>query len=70
MEMPIGEWDTTEVCEWLRDVGLGEHCGMFEENEIMGEHLADLSKDELKELGIKKLGHQKTFASKLSLYTK
>ena len=68
--MPIEEWGISEVCEWLKEIGLGEHCEMFEENEIMGEHLADLSKDELKELGIKKLGHMKTFTSKLSQYTK
>lgn len=55
-----------EVCQWLQDIGLGEHCEQFTENEIVGEHLLDLSKDDLRELGVKKLGHQKTFLSKLS----
>ena len=59
------EWEISEVCEWLEDIGLGEHCEQFAENEIVGEHLADLSKDDLKELGVKKLGHQKTFLSKV-----
>ena len=39
---------------------------MFEDNEIVGEHLADLSKEDLKELGMKKLGHQKTFFAKFN----
>ena len=38
----------------------------FKENEMMGEHLVDITKEDLKELGVKKLGHQKTFLSKLS----
>ena len=56
--------------EWLKDIGLGEHAESFAENEIVGEHLLDLSKDDLKELGVKKLGHQKTFNSKLSQISK
>ena len=50
-----------EVCAWLTAIGLGEHCGQFTENEIVGDHLADMSKEDLRELGVKKLGHQKTF---------
>ena len=64
---PVVEWDVEDVCQWLRDIGLGEHASMFEENEIIGEHLPDFGKDDLKELGVKKLGHQKTFISKLNL---
>ena len=63
----MAEWDIQDVCQWLRDIGLGEHVSMFEENEIVGEHLLDFGKDDLKELGVKKLGHQKTFTSKLNL---
>ena len=55
-----------EVGKWLREIGLAEYSESFEENEIVGEHLLDLSKDELKELGIKKIGHQKKFQAKLS----
>lgn len=55
-----------DVCEWLEAIGLGEHIGSFQENEMMGEHMVDISKDDLKELGVRKLGHQKTFFSKLS----
>ena len=64
----VAEWDIQDVCQWLKDIGLGEHASMFEENEIIGEHLLDFGKDDLRELGVKKLGHQKTFISKLNLF--
>ena len=63
----VVEWDIDDVCLWLKDIGLGEHADMFEENEIIGEHLLDFGKEDLKELGVRKLGHQKTFISKLNL---
>ena len=60
----------SEVCAWLEAIGLSEHVQSFTENEMMGEHLVDISKEDLKELGLKKLGHQKTFLSKLNLIRK
>ena len=65
-DKPVADWDIADVSEWLQEINLGEHASSFEENEIVGEHLIDFSKDDLKELGMKKLGHQKTFMSKLS----
>lgn len=62
----LKEWSVKNVCDWLECIGLGEHVNSFMENEMMGEHLMEISKDDLKELGVKKLGHQKTFLSKLS----
>ena len=61
------EWDTDDVCTWLSDVGLGAHCRVFAENEMMGEHILDLSREELQDLGISKMGHQKTFRQKLEM---
>ena len=37
----------------------------FKDNEIIGEHLMDMTKDDLKELGIRKIGHRKTITSKI-----
>ena len=38
------DWDIQDVCQWLKNIGLGEHVSMFEE------HLLDFGKDDLKEL--------------------
>ena len=38
----------------------------FHSNEICGEHLIDLSRDDLKDLGITKVGHIKTLKQKLN----
>ena len=60
----------TDVCDWLKDIRLGEHVDRFMENEILGEHLFEFSKQDLQELGVRKLGHQKTFTAGLSKLTK
>lgn len=67
---PVIEWEIVDVCQWLKDIGFAEYTESFEENEIVGEHLVDLSREDLKELGVKKIGHQKKFQSKLSTLTK
>ena len=46
---------------WLEGVGLGQYADAFEQNEIEFDHLAILSEDDLKEIGVKALGHRKTF---------
>lgn len=66
---PLGAWSVDDVCKWLESIGLGEHIESFRENEMMGEHLLDITKDDLKELGVRKMGHQKTLLSKLSQFT-
>ncbi len=58
------------MCEWLKDLGLTDHIESFTENEMVGEHLLDITKEDLKELGVKKLGHQKTILSRLSQLSK
>ena len=68
--MPLSDWSTDDVCEWLKDIGLGEHVESFTDNEMMGEHLVDITKEDLKELGVKKLGHQKTILARLGQLTK
>lgn len=54
------DWSTSEVGEWLDHLSLGQYKTTFLENDIEGKHLIDLSKDELKELGISKIGHRMT----------
>ena len=52
----------------MSEVGLEAHIPTFRENEILGEHLRDLTRDDLKDLGISKIGHIKTFTQKLGKY--
>jgi class 3 adenylate cyclase/predicted ATPase len=48
-----------DVEAWLRNLGLDEYAGAFAENDIDAEALADLTADDLKELGVASLGHRK-----------
>ena len=58
-------WSVDDVCNWLSDIGLESYCQIFQDNEIIGEHLLDLSRDDLKDLGVTKIGHIKTLTQKL-----
>lgn len=63
---PYMEWTISDVGLWLENLDLGQYKETFTDNDIEGKHLPDLSKDELKELGIKKLGHRMTLDDAIS----
>ncbi len=48
-----------DVNAWLNGLGMGEHAPSFADNEIDAETLVDLTADDLKELGVVKLGQRK-----------
>ena len=48
----------SDIAKWLEANGLGEHAGLFTENDIDVDLLAELTDDDLKELGLS-LGHRK-----------
>ena len=49
-----------DVRKWLEDMGLGEHAPVFEEEAIEAEEdLVDLTAEDLKDLGVAKLGYRK-----------
>ena len=64
---PVEMWDMDEVSCWLTDIGLGVYADIFRENEIVGEHLAQLTREDIKDLGITKIGHLKTFRQRLEI---
>ena len=64
-DKPLKQWTVDNVCDWLKEIGLEEHADMFRDNEIVGEHLCDMTKEDLRELGIRKIGHRKTMTSKI-----
>jgi class 3 adenylate cyclase/tetratricopeptide (TPR) repeat protein len=47
------------VADWLDGLGLGQYARAFEENAIGADMLAELNADDLRELGVVKLGHRK-----------
>ena len=62
---PVLDWTVEDVCKWLTGLGLASYTDVFAENEIVGSHLPDLSKDDLQELGITRVGHRLTFERSL-----
>ena len=48
-----------DVADWLRGLGLGQYAPAFADNDIGWDLLADLSADDLKELGVASLGHRR-----------
>ncbi|XP_022111184.1 SH3 and multiple ankyrin repeat domains protein 3-like isoform X4 [Acanthaster planci] len=59
---PLVEWTSQDVGLWLTSLNLSEHRRSFEENEIAGEHLSALTKDDLQELGVVRMGHRLTIS--------
>lgn len=51
-------WTGEEVGEWLESIGLGEYKTVFAENCIEGETLVSMTKADIKELGVEKVGHR------------
>ncbi|KAK1163239.1 diacylglycerol kinase eta-like isoform X1 [Acipenser oxyrinchus oxyrinchus] len=57
--LPVKKWGTEEVAAWLDSVGLGEYKDIFVRHDIQGSELVLLERRDLKDLGIKKVGHMK-----------
>lgn len=55
----ISNWSTVEVGIWLESVQLGEYTEVFANNDIRGKELLNLSRRDLKEIGMSKVGHIK-----------
>lgn len=47
------------ISEWLRQLGLDQYTDVFVDNDIDARIIADLTEADLKELGVKSLGHRK-----------
>lgn len=52
-------WSVADVCEWLASKGLDQHIGSFQQNEISGPILLELSLQDLDYMGITVLAHRK-----------
>ena len=50
---------TIDISTWLQDLGFGDYAATFVANAVDETVLPDLSDADLRELGVKKLGHRK-----------
>ena len=46
------------MCSWLRAEGFDQYVASFDDNHIDGRALAQLTKEDLTELGVKSIGHR------------
>lgn len=66
LEKPVLDWGCDDVCNWLESIKMSQYKDTFRENDIQGSHLPELSKAELKELGVKSLGHRMTLENAIA----
>ncbi|RZF33052.1 hypothetical protein LSTR_LSTR007968 [Laodelphax striatellus] len=52
-------WGVAEVAEWLESLQLGEYAEAFGQNDVRGRELLTLTRRDLKDLGVTKVGHVK-----------
>ena len=56
--LPLGSWGVAQVCGWLRSEGFAQYAVAFDANHIDGVSLAQLTKEDLAELGVISIGHR------------
>lgn len=66
LDKPVLDWDGDDVCNWLDSINMSQYKDTFRENDIQGSHLPDLTKAELRELGVKSLGHRMTLENAIA----
>ncbi|KAI5714150.1 hypothetical protein M8J76_011693 [Diaphorina citri] len=62
-ESPACHWGVAEVSTWLESISLGEYVETFGRHDIRGSELLTLTRRDLKDLGISKVGHVKRLLS-------
>ena len=55
----------SDVCEWLKKIGMSQYADKFEEEGVDGELLVELDKEDLPDLGVEKPLHQKKLLLKI-----
>lgn len=55
----VANWGVSEVVTWLETMQLGEYVETFTRNDVRGKELLTLTRRDLKELGVIKIGHYK-----------
>merc|ERR1719285_1609297 len=58
---PLDQWTVGEALQWLDDNKLGQYRNAFKENDMDGQNIQEINEADLRDLGIKSIGHRKTF---------
>jgi len=58
---PLDQWTVGEALQWLVDNKLGQYRNAFKENDMDGQNIQEINEADLRDLGIKSIGHRKTF---------
>ena len=58
--------DSMDVAVWLRGLGLEQYAPAFRDNDIDGQILSRLTAEDLRELGIKSIGHRRRLIDAIS----
>src|ERR1700722_3278106 len=59
-ELPtsINDWNTDHITIWLKNIDLTEYTEIFKTQALQGEDIISITSDQLKSIGIDKLGHR------------
>jgi len=60
-QKPLEVWTLDDILQWLKDKGLEQYLESFRENDIDGQNMLELNESDLKDLGLKSIGHRKAF---------
>merc|ERR1719397_1766473 len=58
---PLDQWTLGEALQWLVDNKLGQYRNAFKENDMDGQNIQEINEADLRDLGIRSIGHRKTF---------
>ncbi|XP_063681030.1 diacylglycerol kinase eta-like [Bolinopsis microptera] len=62
----VSEWDLDHVIRWLNHLDLSQYCDVFKSHDIHGRELLELSHQDIKDLGLVKVGHIKRLLNAIS----
>jgi deoxycitidine/deoxyadenosine/deoxyguanosine kinase len=63
---PIEQWSPEQVAQWVHGKGLGEYAELFIEHAVDGETMRELTREDLQEMGITKIGHVRSFLRQIA----
>ena len=57
----------SDIRQWLEELGLGQYADGFEENDVDSTVLLKLTADDLRDIGIKSVGHRRKLLEAITI---